>query len=75
MQIDNPNHIHAALKAQGLSCRAWSIAHGYHPRTVLDCISTFAPSTNRKPKRPLSRQIMADLGKTIGKNLLENPDE
>lgn len=75
MKIDNANHIHAALRAQGLTCRAWAIEHGYHPRTVLDCIKVFAPNMQRKPKRPLSCQIMADLSKTIGVKLLGAADE
>ncbi|AQS38610.1 hypothetical protein Sps_03483 [Shewanella psychrophila] len=75
MKIDNANHIHAALRAQGMSCRAWGIEHGYHPRTVLDCIKAFAPNMKRKPKRPLSRQIVADLSKTIGVDLLGEENE
>lgn len=75
MKIDNANHIHAALRAQGISCRAWAIAHGYHPRTVLDCIQAFAPCMQRKPKRPLSKQIIADLGKTINFDLLGDTNE
>ncbi len=75
MNICNANHIHAALRAQGLSCRAWAIQHGYHPRTVLDCIQAFAPNTNRIPKRPLSKQIMIDLSETVGVDLLGGQDE
>ena len=75
MNIRNANHIHAALRAQGLTCRSWAIDHGYHPRTVLACITAFAPDTKRKPIRPLSKQIMRDLSETIGCNLLGGDDE
>ena len=75
MKIENANHIHAALRAQGITCRAWAISHGYHPRTVLDSIQAFAPCMKRKPKRPLSVRIIADLSKTINFDLLgENND-
>lgn len=75
MKIDNPNHMHAGLRAQGMTCRSWAISHGYHPRTVLDCIQKFAPCTGRKPQRPLSKQIMVDLSTTIGFDLLGDSDE
>lgn len=75
MKIENANHIHAALRAQGITCRSWAIEHGYHPRTVLDSIRFFAPCMNRRPKRPLSRQIIADLSVTIGVDLLGADDE
>lgn len=75
MKIHDPDHIHAALRAQGLNSRKWSIEHGYHPRTVLDSIQAFAPSKKRKPKRPLSRQIIADLSETIGVDLLSEKGE
>ncbi len=75
MKIENANHIHAALRAQGTTCRAWAIQHGYHPRTVLDSIQAFAPCENRKPKRPLSKQIIADLSKTIDFDLLGENNE
>ncbi|WP_299494918.1 hypothetical protein [uncultured Shewanella sp.] len=75
MKIHDPDHIHAALRAQGSNSRKWSIEHGYHPRTVLDIIQTFAPSKKRKPKRPLSRQIIEDLSKTINFDLLGKSNE
>ena len=75
MKIENANHIHAALRAQGISCRSWSINHGYHPRTVLDCIKMFAPCKNRKPKRPLSKQIIVDLSKTINFDLIGDDND
>lgn len=74
MKIENANHIHAALRAQGITCRAWAISHGYHPRTVLDCIQMFAPCTGRKPRRPLAKQIIVDLSKTINFDLMEGND-
>lgn len=75
MEIENANHIHAALRAQGMSSRAWAIEHDYHPRTVQDCIQAFAPCMKRKPKRPLSRRIMEELSQTIGFNLLGESHE
>jgi gp16 family phage-associated protein len=75
MKIENANHIHASLRAQGLTSRSWAIEHGYHPRTVLDSIRMFAPCMKRKPKRPLSRQIIADLSATIDFDLLGVVDD
>ncbi|WP_299001685.1 hypothetical protein [uncultured Shewanella sp.] len=70
MQIEKANHIHAALLAQGMSCRSWAIENGYKPRTVQKYIQWFAPDTGRRPKRKLANSIMSDLSKTIGVQLL-----
>jgi len=70
MKIDNANHIHAALRAQGMTCRSWALTHGYHPRTVLNCIQMFAPDTGRKPKRPHAKEIIAALSASIGFDLI-----
>ncbi len=71
MRIDNANHIHAALRAQGLTCRSWALAHGYHPRTVLHCIRLFSPDTGRKPKRPHAKEIVKALSLAIGFDLMQ----
>lgn len=71
MKIENANHIHAALRAQGVTSRAWALAHDFHPRTVLHCIQMFAPDTGRKPKRPHAKAIIKALSKTIGFDLME----
>ncbi|MCG9722144.1 hypothetical protein [Shewanella sp. Isolate7] len=71
MKIENANHIHAALRAQGLTSRSWAVSKGFNPRTVQDCIQTFAPCEQRKPKRTLSKRIIDELSKTIGYDLLE----
>lgn len=70
MKIENANHIHAALRAQGLTSRSWAVSNGFNPRTVQDCIQMFAPSQKRVPKRPLSTKIIDELSKTIGYDLL-----
>ena len=70
MQIENANHIHAALVAEGLSCSSWAKANGYNPRTVQKCIQWFAPITGRKPKRKLAKEIMSKLSKSIGFDLI-----
>lgn len=75
MKIANANHIHAALRAQGLTCRSWALAHGYHPRTVLHCIQMFAPDTGRQPKRPHAKAIVEALSETIGCNLMGGEHE
>lgn len=71
MKIENANHIHAALRAQGITSRSWALEHKYHPRTVLHCIQMFAPDTGRKPKRPHAKEIIAALSQTIGFDLME----
>lgn len=75
MKIENANHIHAALRLRGLTCRSWSLARGYHPRTVLHCIHMFSPDTGKYPKRPHAKEIMKELSKTIGVNLVGGNDE
>jgi hypothetical protein len=70
MQIENANHIHAALVAKGLSCRSWAKANGYNPRTVQKCVQWFAPETGRKPKRKLAKGILTKLSKSIGYDLI-----
>lgn len=75
MKIENANHIHAALRAQGLTSRAWAVSKGFNPRTVQDCIKMFAPCKQRKPKRPLSRKIIEEISKTIGCDLLREEHE
>lgn len=65
MKIRTARHIHAALIAQGYSCRSWALENGYNPRTVQLYIKMFAPDTKRRPKRELSKQIMNKLSQTL----------
>jgi hypothetical protein len=70
MKIESARHIHAALLANGQSCRAWAITHGYNPRTVQKCVQWFAPDTGRKPKRTKSIEIMVGLSGYLDVDLL-----
>ncbi|KLV09598.1 hypothetical protein ABT56_00490 [Photobacterium aquae] len=75
MEIETAYQLQGALRANAWTVRSWAIAHGYNPRTVLHCISTFAPDQNRLPKRRLSKAIMADLSKTLSVPLMGGNDE
>lgn len=70
MKIESARHIHAALLANGQSCRAWAITHGYNPRTVQKYVQWFAPNTGRKPKRLKAVEIMAALSDYLGVDLV-----
>lgn len=69
MKIRTAKHIHAALVAQGLSCRSWALDNEYNPRTVQLYIKLFAPDTKRKPKSELACEILRKLSLTVGVNL------
>ncbi|MGF1680190.1 hypothetical protein [Photobacterium minamisatsumaniensis] len=71
MEIETAYQLQGALRASAWTVRSWAIAHGYNPRTVLHCISTFAPDQKRLPKRRLSKAIMTDLSKTLSISLME----
>ncbi|MDX1301223.1 hypothetical protein [Photobacterium sp.] len=75
MKIENAYQLQGALRSKGWTVRSWAIANGYNPRTVLHCISTFAPENKRLPKRRLSMSIMEDLSKKLGVDLLEVKDD
>ena len=71
VQIQNANHIYAALVANGMTCRSWALERGYNPRTVQMYIHRFAPNTGKKPKGKVGIRILRELSETIEFNLLE----
>lgn len=75
MQIEKANHIHAALLAQGMSCRSWAKSNGYNPRTVQKCVQWFAPETGRKPKRKLAKEILTKLSESIAYDLIGDTND
>ncbi|MGF1725667.1 hypothetical protein [Photobacterium nomapromontoriensis] len=70
MEIETAYQLQGALRAKAWTVRSWAIAHGYNPRTVLHCISTFAPHQHCLPKRRLSKAIMADLSIALSVSLM-----
>ncbi|TBT34588.1 hypothetical protein D5E85_12935 [Vibrio parahaemolyticus] len=75
MDIVTARDIQAALLLKGYSCRSWAIAHGYYPRTVQKCIQRHAPEHNREIKGELYCEILRELSKTIGFELVGGKHE
>ena len=70
MSISTANHIYGELKKRGYSVRNWAIEHGFRPRTVQECIHTYAPCKQRKPANgTVSLRVMQALGTTLGVDL------
>jgi hypothetical protein len=61
--------IHAALRKQGTSLHAWSLAHGYRPGTVTAVVSRWGWRPDQIPHGGIARQVMADLNATIGADI------
>ncbi|WP_036799739.1 hypothetical protein [Photobacterium marinum] len=74
MEIKTARQIHAVLMIQGESCRSWALKHGYKPRTVQKYVQWFAPETGRKPQRKTAIQIMTELSRTLGTDLVGGED-
>lgn len=71
MTIQTPDHIYGELRKRGYSVRRWADEQGYRPRTVQDCIHTYAPCKNKVPsKDSLSLKIMERISLTIGVDLI-----
>lgn len=67
MSISTANHIYGELRKRGYSVRNWAIEHGFSPRTVQECIHTYAPCKHRQPADgTVSSRIMAGLSETLG---------
>ncbi len=70
MNIRTPNHIYGELKKHGYSVRRWAIEREFSPRTVQECIHTYAPCKQKMPANgTISSEIMKQLAETIGSNL------
>jgi len=67
MSISTANHIYGELKKHGYSVRRWALERGFSPRTVQECIHTYAPCKQRKPASgTVSSRIVAALSETLG---------
>lgn len=67
MSISTANHIYGELRKRGYSVRNWAIERGFSPRTVQECIHTYAPCKHRKPAAgTVSSSVMAGLSETLG---------
>jgi hypothetical protein len=67
MSIRTANHIYGELKKHGFSVRRWAIEREFSPRTVQECIHTYAPCKHKIPaKGTVSADVMAQLEQTIG---------
>lgn len=51
MSISTANHIYGELRKRGYSVRNWAIERGFSPRTVQECIHTYAPCKHRAASR------------------------
>ncbi len=70
MSIVTALEIRAALLQQGFTCRSWALIHGFNPRTVQKCISTFKRSDSRKVRGIVSTRILYRLSQTLEVDLL-----
>ena len=61
--------IHARLIERGTTFRAWSLAHGYKPRTVLMVVERWA-ERNDQPRGRLTYRILRDLSREIGREVV-----
>ena len=61
--------IHAALIQRGTTFRAWSLQHGYKPRTVLMAVERWA-ARDDQPRGRLTYQILRDLSREIGREVV-----
>jgi hypothetical protein len=61
--------IHARLIERGSSVRAWSLAHGYKPRTVTMVLERWAGRAEQ-PQGRLSFRILRDLSRDLGREIV-----
>ena len=67
MNIRTPNHIYGELKKAGYSVRRWALECNFKPRTVQECIHTYAPCKQKVPaKGTISSEIMTQLQEKLG---------
>lgn len=59
-----------ALYQQNTTLKAWCEERGYSYRTALNAVQRHAGGHAREPWGPKTRQILTDLGQTIGQNLI-----
>lgn len=75
MAIETPDHIYGELRKRGFSSRRWALDNGYRPRTVQDCINTYAPCTGKKPAPgSIAESVMMDLSITLNIDLFEGEE-
>lgn len=67
MSISTANHIYGELRKRGYSVRNWAIERGFSPRTVQECIHTYAPCKHKRPlEGTVSSKVMGALSETLG---------
>lgn len=61
--------IHARLIERGSSVRAWSLAHGYKPRTVTMVLERYAGGV-AEPRGRLTYRILRDLSRELDTEII-----
>lgn len=70
MQTKEAAAVKRALYQQGTTLKAWCEANGFRYQTALNAIERHAGGHAREPWGPKTRKILAELGQTIGTDLL-----
>lgn len=69
----NAGAVLQALASRGTPLYTWAPAHGYQRRTVYQTVHRWAGRTDKYPHGGIARQIMADLRKDLGTELIPEP--